>query len=185
MRDRIFLALYLVSVIALTLVHDHRFLAGGIALAFLIAGRDVMRISRKAARAIFFFSSVVILSYSIVAGLQGSFSGSYASLVTMRVFLLTFLTFLFASHTNPGKALGFSQSLLFIANLTQSQVLTLRRTLREFQQARESRSPGRLGSRETMRHGASTGAFLFQKSMADTREITHAMRSRGFFNDQG
>jgi cobalt/nickel transport system permease protein len=182
-RDRIILALYLVAVLVITLIHDLWFLAGAIALAFLLSGRDFVSIAKRAARAVLFFSSVVTVSYCIVSGLEGNFSGSYVLLITMRVFLLTFLTFLLAQRANPVKALGFSRTLLFMASLAQSQVLTWRRILLEFQEALESRSLGRLRSREIMRHAASTGAFLVRKSMADTREIAHAMRSRGFFND--
>jgi energy-coupling factor transporter transmembrane protein EcfT len=182
-RDRIYLCLYIAAVLSFTLVHDVRVLAGAIVLGFVLAGKDVLRISRKAARALFFFTSIVAVSYCIVSYVEGGFSPSYLVLITTRVFLLAFITFLLVARTNPAQALGFSRSLLFMVCLVQSQVLTMRRIYGEFRQALESRSLRRLKAREMLLHAGSTGAFLFEKSMADTKEIAHAMRSRGFFND--
>ncbi|MFQ6104640.1 MAG: hypothetical protein ACE5OP_10150 [Candidatus Glassbacteria bacterium] len=183
MKDRIAFILYVVAVILITLIHDIRFLLVGMSLLILISGRDFWKIAKKAAYAIVMFNSIVTISYVFLAKLEGDFSSHYVALVNVRVFALTYLTFLMRERINMFKALEPSRPMLYALNLAYSQVLTLKRLFEEFRAALRSRSIDRLSVRTLYRHGASMGAFFLHKSLNDTREITQAMKSRGFFND--
>jgi len=183
MRDRLLLLLYLALVLLATSVHDPWILGGLLAAAALAAGRDLLRIAKRATLAILFFNAVITVSYAALSLWQGSFSGHYLLLMNLRVFLLTFLTFLLVRHINPYRAFAFSRSLLFLTALCTSQVLTMRRLYDEFRLALRSRSIVRPGLRDLYRHGAATAAFFLHKSVSDAGEIARAMTSRGFFND--
>jgi cobalt/nickel transport system permease protein len=183
MKDRLMLLAYLAAVLLATSVHRPLWLAAGLALAMLLAGRDLPRILGRAALAILFFNSMVTVSYVVLSLWQGTFSGNYVLLVNLRVFLLTVLTFLLAARFNPFRAFAFSRSLLFLTTLCYSQVLTLRRLYGEFRFAFRSRSIVRPGLRDLYRHGAATAAFFLHKSVSDAGEIAQAMTSRGFGND--
>lgn len=183
MKDRLMLLAYLAAVLLATSIHDPLYLAAGLVVAALLAGRRLPRIFGRAALAILLFNSVVTVSYVALSLWQGTFSGGYVLLVNLRVFLLTVLTFLLAERFNPFRAFAFSSSLLYLTTLCYSQVLTLRRLFGEFRYAFRSRSIVRPGLRDLYRHGAATAAFFLHKSVSDAGEIAQAMSSRGFFND--
>ena len=183
MRDRLGLFLYLGLVVLITTIHDLGFLAAMLALAAVVAGRDVLRIARRAGLAMFLFSSVVIVSYSVAALVRGDFSAGFVALITLRVFLLAYLTFLLQLRINLFRAMGFSRTLLYTLTLAYGQVLTFRRLFADFRLALKSRSitPPRISI--LYRHGAATASFFLNKSLKDSTEITQAMASRGFFSD--
>jgi len=183
MSDRLMLLAYLAAVLLATSVHDLRILGLGLAVAMVLAGRRLPRVAKRAALAILFFNSTVTISYLLLGLWQGDFSGRYVLLVNLRVFLLTFLTFLLAEHFNPFRAFAFSRSLLFLTSLCYSQVLTLRRLFGEFRFAFRSRTIIRPGLGDLYRHSAATASYFLQKSVSDAGEIARAMTSRGFFND--
>jgi cobalt/nickel transport system permease protein len=183
MRDRLMLLAYLAAVLAATSVHDPRILGAMLAVAALLAGRGLPGIARRALLAILLFNSVVSISYAVLSLWQGTFTWHYLLLMNLRVFLLTFLTFLLARRFNPYRAFAFSRSLLFLTALCMSQVVTLRRLFGEFRFALRSRCITRPGLGDRYRHGAATAAFFLHKSVNDAGEIARAMTSRGFFND--
>ncbi len=160
-----------------------RVLAAGLVVALLLAGRRLPRVAKRAALAILIFNSMITVSYVALSLWQGTFTGQYVLLMNLRVFLLTFLTFLLVEHFNPFRAFSFSRSLLFLTSLCYSQVLTQRRLFGEFRFALRSRSIVSPGLRDLYRHSAATAAFFLHKSVSDAGEIARAMTSRGFFND--
>jgi cobalt/nickel transport system permease protein len=173
----------LAAVLLITSIHDIRLYVIVLAALVVAARRDVAKIAKKAFLAVAIFNIVITVSYVVITLMRGDFSLHYVALINLRVFLLTFMTFLFVSNINPFKALAFSRSLQYVLILAYSQVLTLRRLFEEFRLALKSRSPVRPAARDLYRHGATTGAFLLHKSLSDTADITQAMKSRGFFND--
>ena len=184
MRDRLGLLAYLACVVAATSVHDPRLLAGGIAAAGLVAGRDCLRLARRAVVAILLFNTVVTVSYVITASMRGEFSVRYVLLINLRVFFLTYLTFLLHSRINPFRALAFSRTLLFLLTVAYGQIVTFQRLLADARLALRSRSLARPGLKDLYRHGAATAVGSLGKSLGAATEITQAMSSRGFFHDQ-
>jgi hypothetical protein len=160
MRARVALLAYLAAIVLATAVHEIGLLALGLGVVLVLAGRQWLRILRRACIAILFFNLVVTLSYGVIAGLQGTFSLAFVVLVNLRVLLLTCLTFLFVSRVNPFEALAFSRSLTYLFTLAYSQSMAFK-----------------------YRHSASMGVHFLDKSLHRATEITQVMRSRGFFDD--
>lgn len=183
-RDRLVLFAYVGAVILASSVHDIAFLAIMLGMVVPLAGRGLPRIARRACLSIVLFNSVVTVSYVVISLWRGSLSTSYVALVNLRVFLLTYMTFLLAHRINPFRALSFSRSLLYLLTITYSQALTFRRIFHDFLLARRSRTVGRISARDLYRHGASTGAYFLLKAAGDAEEIARAMDSRGFFRAQ-
>jgi cobalt/nickel transport system permease protein len=185
MRDRILLLAYAIAVVTATSVHSLWLLAGMLAAGVLLAGPRRGAIARRALLAVVLFTSVVLIAYAVTSLLQGTFSGRYLALITLRVLTLTYLTLLLAERVNLIRAFDFSRTLLYVVTLATSQVLTMRRVFDEFRQALRSRTLERPSAATVYRHGAATAAFFVEKSVHDATEIAQAMRSRGFFDDQG
>ncbi len=183
MKARIALLLYLSAVLLGTMLHDPRALALGLALVLALAGREWLRILRKAGLAVAAFNLVVTASYALLAGLRGSFSLEYVVLINLRVLFLTCLTFLFVARVNPFQALAFSGGLTTLFVLAYSQAMTFSQLLSNFRLAFKSRCIERPALRDRFRHSAGVGAVLLDKSLHNATEITQALRSRGFFDD--
>lgn len=181
-RARMALLGYLFAVVLGTSVHDIRFLAAGLGLVLILAGRHWLRILRRAAVAILVFNAVVTVSYAVIAGVRGTFSPEYVALVNLRVLFLTSLTFLFAARVNPFRALSFSESLTYLFTLAYGQAMAFGQVLADFRLAFKSRCIERPRLRDRYRHAAGMAAHLLDKSMNNATEITRVMRSRGFFD---
>ncbi len=183
MTARIALLGYVAAIILGTTVHEIGFLVVGLGMVLALAGRQWLRIARKACLAVLAFNSIVTVSYAVIAGLEGTFSLNYVVLINLRVLFLTCLTFLFVARINPFQALAFSRSLTYLLALAYSQAMTLTQVLVNFRLAFKSRCIERVRLRDRYRHSANVGALLLDKSLHDATEITQAMRSRGFFDD--
>ncbi len=183
MKDRAALILYLGAVVFITSVHDLFLLAAVLTLTLLMAGGCRFKIAKKAALAILMFNSVVTVSYIVVTWLEGGFSAGYVALMNLRVFLLTYLTFLLNERVNLFRAFGFSPTLMYLVSLAYSQAVLFRRLLVDFRQALKSRTLERLALADLYRHRSRVASFFVSKSMADATVVTEAMKSRGFFND--
>jgi cobalt/nickel transport system permease protein len=183
MKDRAALVLYLGVVLFVTSVHNQFFLAGVLALTLLVAGGRCFKIAKKAALAVLMFNSIVTVSYILVTWLEGGFSAGYVVLMNLRVFLLTYLTFLLNERINLFRAFDFSPTLMYLMSLAYSQTVLFRRLLVDFRQALKSRALERLAVADLYRHGSRVASFFVTKSMADAAVVTEAMKSRGFFND--
>jgi len=182
MKARVALFAYLAAVLLGTTVHDVRWLGPGLLLVLALAGNQWLRILRRAGLAILAFNSIVTASYALLAGLKGNFSLDYVVLINLRVLFLTCLTFLFVARVNPFEALAFSGGLTYLFVLAYSQVATFRQVLVNFRLAFKSRCIERPALRDRYRHSAGIGAHLLEKSLNNATEITHVMRSRGFFD---
>ncbi len=183
MKDRVALLAYVGTILAGTMVHDPGILALGLALVLALAGRYRMQILRKACLAVVFFNIVVSASYTVLAGLAGTFSAHYLALVNLRVLFLTCLTFLFVTRVNPFKALAFSSSLTFLFTLAYGQAMALGQVLTNFRMAFKSRSIAPVRLRDRYQHSAATGGMLLDKALHNATEIGDVMRSRGFADD--
>lgn len=183
MRARIALLAYLSAIVLGTVVHEIALLALGLGLVLVLAGRDWLRVLRRACIAILLFNVVVTLSYGVLAGLRGTFSFEFVVLVNLRVLLLTCLTFLFVSRVNPFEALAFSRTLTYLFTLAYSQSMAFKQALADFRLAFKSRSIEPVALRDRYRHSARMGVHFLDKSLHQATEITQVMRSRGFFDD--
>jgi len=177
------LGLYLSAVVAITMVHDLGALAATLAGVLALAGREALRLLRRALLTVALFNGVVTATYLALAAVDGRVSWYYVGLINLRVVLLTTLTFLAAARIDPFRALAFSPTLTYLLSLASSQALALRRTFEDFRLALRSRSPTPPGLRDRYRHSAAAASYLIQKALADAGETAYTLRSRGFFDD--
>jgi cobalt/nickel transport system permease protein len=182
-KDTLALIFYVAAIIAVTSVHHPGVLGAGLVAAIAIAGRRAPALAKKALVAILLFNSVVTVSYAAVSLIRDEFSLNFVILINLRVFLLTFLTFLTIDRINPFKALSFSKTLSYLLTLAASQVVAFRRLFEDFRMAFKSRTARRAGPGDLHRHASSAASFFFQKAFQESTEITDAMKSRGFFDD--
>ncbi len=182
-RETAVLITFLAAVFTITMIHNAAVLGIVLFSVFLFAGKRRWRIAKRSLLAIALFNSIVTVSYVLLTMFEGGFSAYFVVLLNIRVFLLTYLTFLVVERVNPFKALAFSKTLTFLFSLAYGHVITFRRLYDDFRMALKSRTMVRPRTRDLYRHGAATASFFLQKSLHDTTEITEAMKSRGFFND--
>ncbi|UHD16553.1 energy-coupling factor transporter transmembrane protein EcfT [Thiocapsa bogorovii] len=167
--------------IAATAIHDPWWLAAGLLVVAVLAGRQAPTIGWRALRAVLFFNLVISVGYAAGALFGQAVSLDYLILINIRVYLLTFLTFTLASRIDILRALRFSRNLTYLVTLVLSQIITFRRLFEDLRLAAESRRLRRLRLRERYLLSAATAVHLFDRAEHDAREIALAMRSRGFF----
>ena len=177
------LALYFIAMIAISAVHNLFILGALLAVAGLLAGRRILPIARRALLALLLFNSVISVAYVGMALMQGNFAPRYLAMINLRVFLLTFLTFLFHARVNPLAALSFSKSLLHLLTIAYGQALVFRKLFADFRLALESRAARRPRLCDLYRSGAAAMVFFFSKSLRNATEVTQAMISRGGHHD--
>ena len=187
-RDRVHLGLYLAGVLSATLIHAPAWLAAGLALVLLLAGRDAASLLRRAVLTVLAFNTLISLSYLGMAWWQDAFTQAPSPWHTLlrlnlRVLLLTCLTFLFIARTNMFQALDFSKSLTYVLGLAYSQTLTFRRAHDDFRLALASRSLTRPSLIDRYRASAAAISWFIEKSLHAATQSSQALRSRGFFHD--
>ena len=174
---------YMATVVAATLVHDPAFLAAGLALVLMLAGRDAPALLGRTLRTVLAFNLAVSLGYLLMATLRHEAPWDTLLLINLRVLSITTLTFLFIARVNLFRALDFSPTLTYLLGLAYSQAMGFRRTQEDFRLALVSRSPQRPALKDRYRASAAAAAWLMDKGLAGARETAQALRSRGFFND--
>lgn len=182
-RDHAYLSLYLASVLAATLIHSPVFLAAGLGLVLLAAGRDALSLLRRAVLTVLVFNAVISLSYAAMAWMRDLSPWETLLRLNLRVVLLTTLTFLFIARANLFRALDFSKSLTYVLGLAYSQALTFRRAHEDFRLALDSRSIKRPGLIDRYRVSAAAASWFLEKSLHAATQSSQALRSRGFFHD--
>jgi cobalt/nickel transport system permease protein len=183
MSDRLWLILYLIAVLGVTLVHQIGWLTLGFAAAFILVGPMRWRLLKRAVLAVLLFNLTVSLGYWVLASWRGEFHGEILLLINLRVLLLIYLGFCFVQRINLAKALSFSRTLSFLTTLAAGQIQGFRKVATDFAQAFISRSPTTPGLRARMRFATAQCEHLLDRSVHASTEIGQAMRSRGCFDD--
>ncbi len=184
MKDRLLLALYLVLVIAATMIHNPLWLGIALVCTITSATRKIPTVGRRTLRAALPFALSVSLGFLIVGRSNLHDTGLALLRLNLRVLLMTGLAFRILPSINLSRALGFSETLQYVVTLTTAQLLSFRRLFTDFRQALETRSPQGVGLLVAIRHGASTAAWFLRRAEHDATELTQAMTTRGFFLDQ-
>ncbi|WP_457638831.1 hypothetical protein [Persephonella sp.] len=177
MADKIKLYVYLLTVVLLTLVHSAVFYTAVLLVLFFLSGRGFVFILKKSTGVVAFFAGTVSIFYTALYGLDVE----YLTLLNLRVFTITFLTFLFIKKTDLFKALDFSKTLTFLLVVSYSQILSFKKYYTEFSMALKSRTVKKLSFREKYLFSKSSAGFFLDKSLKNSQEIAAAMKSRGFF----
>jgi len=181
MKDKILLVLYIVLVIFLTFIHDWELLlvvSGGL---FFLSGRDFFQIFKKSVVSVVLFNGVITVSYIGYALYTGKPWIEYIFLINLRVFVITYLTFLFVSKVNLFNAFSFSKTLMYLLTLSYTQILIIKRQFQEFKYALTSRIINKPSKKDSYNFISKVSYYFLTKAIQDTKEITDAMKSRGFF----
>ncbi len=192
-RDRSLLLAYLAAVVAASLVHDTRLLAGALVLALASAGGRAGRLARRALRATGPYLAAVaggwlglaaVVGPTGVAGEDLAAAGPAIARLAVRVLLLVTLALRMLPAISLPRALAFSRTLRYVLVLATSQVLAFRRLFADFSLALTARTPRRVGPRTAVRHGAATAAWFLRRAEHDAGIQTQALEARGFFLDR-
>lgn len=181
-REYLKLALYALSILALSVCADPVWLlTSGFGLLAL-GGRDAFWIARRAFLATMAFAGVVSLAYVTQSyWLDAGVPWRWLTVVNLRVLDMSMLTFLFIRRVNLFRALSFSKRLSFLLVLTVSQSISLRRTLDDFRLGLSSRVAGRATLRDRYRASARAAGWLLDRALANAHESAQALQSRGLF----
>ena len=183
MNPRFGLIVYLISVVAITFVHQAVALALLLLAALTLSGKKRWQFARRTLLAMLAFNLTVSLGYAAIALWQGNFRPDYLVLMNLRVFLLMYLGFWFVATVNLLAALSGMPLLRLIATLAIGQIKTFARIVNDFDLAFRSRNLARPHLLDKAHHAASQAQSLLDKSVASANETALAMRSRGAFDD--
>lgn len=183
MRDKILFTIYIALIVLLTSIHNIYFFLFVIFILFLLAGNKVIKLLRRTITSILLFNLIISFSYIAYCILNSLPWLDYILLINIRVFSLTFLTFLFVDRVNLFKALSFSKTLSYILVLSYSQILIFKKYLEDFKFALESRLLNKPKLSDSYNFVSSMFFYFFNKSINNSKEISQGMKSRGFFND--
>lgn len=181
MKDKIFLVFYIIFIILLTSYRNLYFLIFFSFFLFIISFKNLLFILKKTIFSIIIFNSIICLSYFIFSYIKGEVDYNYFLMINLRVFNLTFMTFLLIKKINIFKAISFSRDITFILNLAYSQILSFLRIKEEFKLSFKSRSLKKQKRDSFYNFILSMLLFFFNKSYNNLKEISFAMKSRGFF----
>ena len=188
MTDRMLLAVWLVAVVAITLVHDPAWLAILLVLVFglmlAIHGTDAWGIAARALAAVFFVNLTVSAAYVILAWGAGTPWGIFVFRLNLRVFLLALLALWLSRNIDLVRAVDRWPSLKFLVVLVLGQIRALGRMLAEYRMAFVSRSPTRPSLRLRFGSAASQAAAALEKTERRAGDLNQGMRARGFFDDR-
>lgn len=185
MPARLAFVVYLLCVVGLTLVHEPPVFAGVLVLAVVLSGRRAGHIFLHVLRALLFFNITVSVGYGIMAWMRGEAFRDTLILINLRVFTLTWLTFLLMHRVHLPSALSFSRTLLFFLTLSWSQARLYSQIFEEFRLALESRSPDAPTVRSRLRMISAAGRSLVDRALHDAEERALSMKARMFFEVEG
>ncbi len=181
MKDKIALLFYLIGVVVLTFIHDLLLLSIISIALFFLAGKEFIEIFRKSVVSVVLFNGIITVSYIGYALYTGKPWLEYVLLINLRVFVITYLTFLFVSKVNLFNAFSFSKTLMYLLTLSYTQILIVKRQFEEFKMALTSRVIDRPTRKDSYNFLSKVTYYFLSRSMQSTKEIADAMKSRGFF----
>lgn len=184
MRDRAILACWLTLIVAITFVHDPRFLAALLLLALAAQGAAAPKIACRALIAVALVNLTVSIAFVVSAWLSGEDWLAFVLRLNLRVFLLALLTFWMIRHVDLTRAVAPWPSLQFLVVLALGQIRSLASLMADYRLAFASRSPTRPPLRVRLGSTGRQTAAMMEKAERRADELIHGMRARGFFDDR-
>jgi cobalt/nickel transport system permease protein len=180
--SRQLLALWLVAIFAISASRDPRLLGGAALVAGLLFRRGLGRSLLRTLRSVVPVTaglSLVSLGWLRLASGAWPPVEPFAALA-LRAAVIGFLTFSVLDRVALLGALAPYPVLSRLLVVTLAQIHALRLLSTESLQGLRSRLPRRPGALDLLRGAGGITAALFTLSARNAREITEAMRSRGF-----
>jgi len=181
-RSRQFLAGWLVAVFAVSALRDLRLLSVAALLSLFLLRRGLRRNLWRTARSVLPVTlglSLASLLFLRVAG------GAWPALepfvaLALRTGVIGFLTFSVLDRVDLLRALAPYPALSRLLVVILAQIHTLRLVATESRDGLRSRLPRRPGPLDLVRNAGGITAVLFTLAARNARDISDAMRSRGF-----
>jgi len=174
---------WLAAVVAVTLVHEPAWLAGGCAavVVFSGAGRTVLLV--RALRAVLPILLLISAGYLVMSWLTATPAWSFLLLLNLRVTLLALLTGWMLRDVRIERALqGWPRAQRWLS-IVRVQVATFRRLAGEYRDAVKSRSTVAPTLWQRYRAGAALGLAVLDKAVYNAEAVTQGMRSRGALDE--
>lgn len=180
--DRRLLVAWAVAIFAVSGLQDPRGLAvvASVALALFHrgAGRTLLRTLRAVLPVTAGLSLASVAFLRLVAGAWPPF-GPYGALA-LRTLVIGFATFAVLDRVDLLRALAPYPGLSRLLVVTLAQIHALRLVATESRDGLRSRLPRRPGVLDLVRNAGGITAVLFELATRNARDISDAMRSRGF-----
>jgi cobalt/nickel transport system permease protein len=176
------LAAWLVGAFAVSGLRDPRLLAGAAALTLLLfhrgAGRNLLRTARSVVPVTVGFSAVSLVFLRVAHGAWPSLEPFVA--LSLRTCVIGFATFSVLGRVHLLTALAPFPGLSRLLVVTLAQIHALRLVATESREGFTSRMPRKPGALDLLRNAGGITAVLFTLAARNARDISDAMRSRGF-----
>lgn len=181
-RSQLLLAAWLVAVFALSAGRDLRILAAAGLLAALAFRRGLWRSLRRTLRSVV---PVTVGLSALSLGWLRLVDGAWPPLepfaaLALRAGVMGFVTFAVLDRVHLLPALAPFPALSRLLVVTLAQIHALRLLATESRDGLRSRLPRRPGVLDLVRGASGITAALFTLSARNARDISDAMRSRGF-----
>ncbi|HET9552218.1 MAG TPA: hypothetical protein VFP50_04565 [Anaeromyxobacteraceae bacterium] len=176
------LAAWLAGVFAVSALRDARLLAGVALLALLLFRRGLARNLWRTARAV----GPVTLGLSLVSlGFLRLTAGAWPPpepylALALRTGVIGLATFSVLDRVDLLRALAPYPTLSRLLVVTLAQIHALRLVATESREGLRSRLPRRPGALDVVRNAGGITAVLFTLAARNARDISDAMRARGF-----
>lgn len=182
MKEKIKLVLYIFFLIFFTVLSNSYAFFIFILFLFLLDLKFFKKNIKRTLFSISFFNLTITLGYIIFTSIKARVDFDYVILINLRVFLLTYLTFFFISHTNLFLALDFSKNLSALLSIALSQIIQYNKIMEDIKFAQRSRVI--VKDKKLLRYFSKAEInYFFTKSINNAKETSLGMKSRGFFND--
>lgn len=181
-RDRAFLAGWLLAGFAVSAATDLRLLGAALALALLLFRRGLARNLRRVLRSVVPVTATLsALSWCFAALFQGSRPAAAPYLaLALRAVVIAFLTFSTLDRVNLFRAFAPWPTSTRLLVVTLAQIHALRLLATESLLGLRSRLIEKPGALDVVRGAGGVTAALFTLSARNARDVSDAMRTRGF-----
>jgi cobalt/nickel transport system permease protein len=181
-RDRALLAAWLVAVFAASAAAEPAILLVSSAVALVVlrrgAGRALRRVARSVVPITAGLSLVSVLWLRALGGAWPALAPFVA--LALRTTLIGFLTFSVLARVNLPRSLAPYPTLSRLLAVTLAQIHALRLLATDSLLGLRSRLVRKPGALDVVRGAGGITGTLFTLSMRNARDVSDAMRSRGF-----
>jgi cobalt/nickel transport system permease protein len=153
------------------------YIAFVIGILFVLANKDVFKISVKVVKSIFFFNIAVSIGYILMKNDWVD----YVVYINLKVFMLTFYVFWFFEKIDIVRFFSFNKDLSYLLTITLSQIYSYKKTYVDFRDAFRARVVNLRDKEKDFIFN--TFNFFLKKAMRDAKERSLAMKARGFFDE--
>lgn len=177
------LALYLMAVVAVTLVHEPRLLLVALAGILLLSGDGRLALVASAARAVFGVLLLISSGYLLMGWWTAQPVAMSLVLINLRVLVLALLTTWMVRDVDLGRALvPWPRAGRWLV-IVRAQVQLFRRLAHDHRCAQRSRAVVPPSLRQRYLGSAAIGLAALDKGVHNAEMVTLAMRSRGALDD--